>query len=503
LAGAGVVKRGIQRNRVGLSLQNKKRSQLKKEANMVKAKVRGIYSTALTKLLLDNGFEIVAPSVALRERFRLDDNDAPAAIAIQDRYDRHGIRTSGTREATDKFKEILQTSLDDAIVRKWPVSVSGIYKGLLRGIDIPTRSVLIDIGEAVGRVPEEEKERIQTKEVIVQVKRRRIGTKEPSLTTQITIPGRYAVLVPKSKTGVSLKIHDTDARAKLYALGEKLSPPNWSIVWRTAAATQSQELLEEEVKTLTKESKEVFHKAEATEAPALLREDSYVMDVELPAMSKRRLDEIRAMLCPTLTGHHYYKVCSGRIAAALEMAENLLAAGKPHDEVEAAFKQQIAAEYPFAGATVDVEHVKASGLVFYLGKASIESLDDVCIRLQRVIAKEGVYDGLDAKKEAGDVAKTEIKLGEWHFQTRYYTKDGAYKGCYVNFNTPLELYPHAVRYIDLEVDICVLPDGTLKVLDEEKLKKAVTKGHISEKLAKTILQKVQEARNRIESGKDL
>jgi hypothetical protein len=469
----------------------------------VKAKVRGIYSTALTKLFLDNGFEIVAPSVALKERCRLNDSDARADIAIQDRYDHHGIRTSGTREATDKVIETLRTSLDDAIVRKWPISMDGIYKGLLRGIDISTRSVLIDIGEAVGRVSEGEREHIQTKDVIVQVKRQRIGAKEPALTTKITIPGKYAVLVPKGKTGVSLKIHDPSVRAKLYALGEELSLPNWSIIWRTTAATQSRELLEEEVKTLLKESEEVFHMAAVTEAPVMLREGSFVMDVEFPVISKRRLDEMRAALCPTLAGHHYYKACSGRVAAALEMAENLLTKGKPRDEVEAAFRQQIAAEYPFAGATIDIEHVKASGLVFYLGKASIESLDDVHIRLQRVITKNGVYDGLGTKKEAGDTAETEARFNDWHFHTRYYSKDGMYKGCYVNFNTPLELYPHAVRYVDLEVDICVLPDGTLKVIDEEKLEKAVSKGHISEKLARFIQQKVSEVKNRLVDCKRL
>lgn len=470
---------------------------------MVKAKIRGIYSTALTKLLLDNGFEIVTPSVALKERFLLNDNESLADITIQDRCDRHGIRTSGNREGTDKFKKVLQTSLDDAIVRRWPISVAGIYKGLLRGIDIPTRSVLVDIGEAVGRVSEEEKDRIQNKEVIVQVKRRRIGAKEPSLTTQITIPGRYAVLVPKSKTGVSLKIHDPGLRAKLYVLGEKLSLPNWSIIWRTAAVHQPQELLEKEIETLVKESVEVFHKAESTEAPTILWEGSYVMDVELPALSKSKLDEIRAALCPTLAGHHYYKVCGGRIAAALEMAENLLIEGKPKDEVEAVFRREIAAEYPFAGATIDVEHVKASGLVLCLGKASIESLDDVCIRLQRAIKANGVYDGLDAKKEAGDIAETEAKLDEWHFKTRYYSKDGLYKGCYVNFNTPVELYPDAIRYVDLEVDICVLSDGTLKVMDEEKLQRAVNKGHISEKLARMVQQKVLEVKNRLMDCKSL
>jgi Ribonuclease G/E len=453
----------------------------------------------LTKLLLDNGFEIVAPSVTLRERFRLTDNarDAPADITIQDRYDRHGIRTLGTREATDKFKKALQISLDDAIVRKWPVSVDGIYKGLLRGIDIPTRSVLIDIKEAVGRLSEEERERIQTNEAIVQVKHRRIGAKEPSLTTLITVPGKYAVLVPKSKTGVSLKIHQPSVRAKLYALGEELSPPNWSIIWRTAAATQSRKLLEEEVKTLNKESEEIFHKAEGTKAPVMLREGSFAMDVELPAISKRRLDEIRATLCPTLAGHHYYRVCGGRIAAALGMAENLLTERKPCDQVEASFRQEIAAEYPFAGATIDIEHVKASGLVFYLGKASIESLDNVHVRLKRAIMKNGVYDGLGTKKEAGDIAETEARLGEWHFQTKYFSKDGVYKGGYVNFNTPLELYPHAVRYVDLEVDICLLPNGTLKVIDEEKLEKAVSRGHILEKLARIVQRKVSEVKNQL------
>lgn len=470
---------------------------------MAKAKIRGIYSTALTKLLLDNGFGIVEPSVACRDRFGLEDNDAVPDITVEDRYDRHGIRTMGNREATDRLRDVLQSGLDDVIVRKWPISVDGIYKGLLRGVDIPTRSVLIDVGVAVGRVPEKEKSKITSKEVVVQVKRRRIGAKEPSLSTVIEVPGKYAVLTPEGKVGVSLKIHDPDTRAKLYELGKELSPAGWSIIWRTAAANQPLERLRGEVASLAKEAETVQNKAEQTEAPAMLWEGSYVMDVELPALSKKRLDEVRASACPTLPLHHYYKVCGGKIASALEMAEALLEKGKPKDEVEASFKQEIAAEFPFAGATVGIEHVKASGLVFYLGKASIESLDEDFICLRRVFAKDGVYDGLRVKKEAGDVAVTKAILGEWYFQTEYFSKDGQYKGCYVNLNTPMELYPHFIRYVDLEVDICILPDGTLKVLDEEKLEKMVSKGYVSEKLAQMALKKMQEVRKRLENGEKL
>lgn len=469
----------------------------------MKAKIRGIYSTALTKLLLDNGFGIVEPTVTLRERFKLTTGDEATDITIEDRYDRHGIRTSGNREATDKFKDVMQSNLDDAFVRKWPISVDGIYKGVLHGVDIPTRSILINIGEAVGRIPEEEKERITEKEVIVQVKRSRIGAREPSLTTKITIPGKYAILIPKGKVGVSLRIQDPETRARLSELGKKLSRSDWGIIWRTAAATQPLESLKEEVKSLVREAENVWQKAKQMEAPIMLREGSYVMDVELPALSKKKLDEIRAMMCPTLVGHHYYKVVGGRVATALQTAESLLEKGKPYEEVEAVFKQEIETEYPFAGATIGIEHVKPSGIVLYLGKATIESLDKTRICLRRVLAKNGVYDGLGVRKETGDVAITEAKPGEWYFQTKYYSKDGQYKGCYVNINAPIELYPHCIRYVDLEVDLCMLPDGTLKTLDEEKLERAVSKGFVSEKLASIVQQKIQKARKCLANCKDL
>jgi hypothetical protein len=49
----------------------------------LKAKVRGIYTTALTKLLLENNFQIVQPSQAIKARFGIPDNNEPPDIKLR------------------------------------------------------------------------------------------------------------------------------------------------------------------------------------------------------------------------------------------------------------------------------------------------------------------------------------------------------------------------------------------------------------------------------------
>jgi predicted RNA-binding protein associated with RNAse of E/G family len=57
--------------------------------------------------------------------------------------------------------------------------------------------------------------------------------------------------------------------------------------------------------------------------------------------------------------------------------------------------------------------------------------------------------------------------------------------------------------VDLEVDICMLPDGTLKTVDEEKLEKVVRQGFVSERLFRIVQRKMQEVRKRLMNCKDL
>ena len=457
----------------------------------MKAKVRGIYSTALTKLLLDNDFEIVQPSLTIRKRFGLPENPEPPDLNIKDRYDLQGVRVLGSPVAVGAFQSALHLVFEDVLTRKWQVSVDGIYKGNVVESDEDT--VCVDVGNGiVGRLPESEIVNVNGKHVTVQVERRRIGATQPVLTTKLKIVGNYAILAQKAKVGVSLKIKDLDKRRELYALGEKLALDGWGIIWRGSSADQPREALESEIASLFEKVKILNEKERGIETAALLIEGLTSIDVEFPSVSKRHLDELRASFAQTLDGHHFYKSCGGKISVALEMAEKLLEKGQSSSEVESSFKNQIISEFPEAGSLVDIEHVKLSGFVFHLGQAIIESLDNKMVQYSRIMRSNGIYDGLGVKKEAGDTAISETKKGEWCITTKYFSKDGEWKGTYINLNTPVEVYPKIIRYVDLEVDICIKPDGTIKVLDMEKLEKALEKGFVSQALLESVKENVKE-----------
>ncbi|MEM1536706.1 MAG: DUF402 domain-containing protein [Candidatus Bathyarchaeia archaeon] len=457
----------------------------------MKAKVRGIYATALTKLLLENGFEVVQPSQAIKSRFGIADNNEPPDMKIKDKHDLQGIVVLGKRETVEKFKAILHTAFDDVITREWSVSVDGIYKGCVIGENERNFYVKIE-DETVGTLPKNGAAVQSQNEVLVQVERKRIGRKTPVLTTQLKIVGDCAILVQNSRGGVSLKIRDIVKRAELYALGNKLAPEGWGIIWREPAVHKSREALENEVKMLVEKAKVLTDKASSATAPSLLVEGLCFMSVEFPSMSKRKLDTLRAMVTPTLDGHHFYKSCGGKVSAALEMAEKLLEKGENPDKVKRLFEEQVAAEFPTEGATVNVEHVKLSGAVFHLGRAVLEVLDNSGIRYCRTMKADGFYDGLDVVKEAGDRAVSQTKPGEWHITTNYYSRDGVWKGAYININTPVEVYPNALRYVDLEVDVCIRPDGETRVLDMEKLDEALERGLIGNRLYERIKAEVEE-----------
>lgn len=193
--------------------------------------------------------------------------------------------------------------------------------------------------------------------------------------------------------------------------------------------------------------------------------------VEFPALSKRKLDEIRAEVCETVPGHHYAKVYGPPLS---ELAEKAEATGRYDEFIEALNSVKPAGK-------VEMVHVKLGGEVLSLGIAEVLQ-KDWPIRLRRVAKTSGMYDGLNVEKEAGDEMLTEIDKGAFHYITTYISRGGEVKGYYANICTPVEVYGEKIRYVDLEVDVVTEATGLPRIVDEDLLERAFRESRIPETL---------------------
>jgi len=90
-------------------------------------------------------------------------------------------------------------------------------------------------------------------DIVVQVVKDPIGSKGARLTMQISIPSRYLVLLPQSRTiGVSARIEDEAERARLKALVAELATVGHGYIVRTNAEGQPSEALAEDVAYLSR-----------------------------------------------------------------------------------------------------------------------------------------------------------------------------------------------------------------------------------------------------------
>ncbi|MEP6632972.1 MAG: ribonuclease G [Luteimonas sp.] len=90
-------------------------------------------------------------------------------------------------------------------------------------------------------------------DIVVQVVKDPIGSKGARLTTQISIPSRYLVLLPQSRTvGVSARIEDETERARLKSLVSELANNGHGYIVRTNAESQPSEALAEDVAYLSR-----------------------------------------------------------------------------------------------------------------------------------------------------------------------------------------------------------------------------------------------------------
>ena len=113
-------------------------------------------------------------------------------------------------------------------------------------------------------------------EVLVQVIKEGIGTKGPTLSTYISIPGRDLVLMPAlGRVGVSRKIEDDQARRELRDIMLELNPPKGlGFIVRTAGQERTKKELSRDMAYLLRLWKVIVRRLRKTEGPGTIYEES-------------------------------------------------------------------------------------------------------------------------------------------------------------------------------------------------------------------------------------
>jgi ribonuclease E len=214
--------------------------------------------------------------------------------------------------------------VEDGILSELDIEIAGkeqtrgnIYKGTVVRVESGLQAAFIDYGgERMGFLQlgeihpsyfkaaeknSEGKGRLRIsdvlrrgQELLLQVVKEERGTKGAALTTFLSLPGRYMVLMPDSDTkGVSRKIEDESQRRKLKEAMASLNlPPDMGYIVRTAGIGQTTEELKRDFDYLVRLYQNIQKMGEESRAPALIYKESNLVIRSIRDYFSADMDEV-------------------------------------------------------------------------------------------------------------------------------------------------------------------------------------------------------------------
>jgi ribonuclease G len=188
--------------------------------------------------------------------------------------------------------------------------VGNIYLARVRDVLPGMQAAFVDIGleknaflyvdevvspEGLEDVPRREIQQLlkPDQQVMVQVLKDPMGTKGARVTTDVTLPGRFIVLMPYSDfVGISRKLPD-DERERLHAIVSGAAPAGVGLIVRTAASGASEKDLLSDLEFLQRLWKRVQHQATEALAPEVIYTE---MDLALRFVRDVFSDDFRRLL---------------------------------------------------------------------------------------------------------------------------------------------------------------------------------------------------------------
>lgn len=172
-----------------------------------------------------------------------------------------------------------------------------IYKGRIVNIVPGLEAAFVDIGykrNAYLPLKKDDMDKLVPGNfAIVQVIKEAIGKKGPKVTMDITIPGRYLVLMPYSNNiGISHRIESEDEKNRLKEKAKQIKPENLGIIIRTNAVDIGLEELRSDLKKLLDRWAEILNAYEMFTVPVPLYRDAGTLGNSLVDMVTSDIDEI-------------------------------------------------------------------------------------------------------------------------------------------------------------------------------------------------------------------
>ena len=202
------------------------------------------------------------------------------------------VREEETRVAVIEDKVVVEIYIERSLNQRL---VGNIYKGKVENVLPGMQAAFVDIGLeknaflfvedalAPGLSGHEAEPGVKRnivdvlkegQEVLVQIAKEPIGTKGARVTTHITLPGRYLVIMPTvDYIGISRRIEDEAERDRLRSVAEKVKPAGMGLIVRTIAEGLSEEDMQQDISLLTKLWKKIQNRAYNGPVPNLIHKD--------------------------------------------------------------------------------------------------------------------------------------------------------------------------------------------------------------------------------------
>ena len=457
---------------------------------MTTLRIRGLYGAALTSLFRQHhqDWEIVQPDDEVRAclpgDWRMDSPD----VAIDAHADAQGVRDtlrlSGSDDGIERVLGILQQHFTDVIIRRSGMQIGSMYLGLVGLVSRERRQSVVYLGgQLSGTLPIGPDDRGPEIGTRIPVRIEALGNgpdKRPQLSAVLSVPGRYAVLSMIPAVRISKQINSAAARERLQQLGQSLQTNGWGIIWRTAAQNAADGVLSEEIQELVQQAGDLRERLSGAKALGYLYGGDVSTQVEMPGDAKRLCDHLRAEFLPTLPGHHKYKAQGDVYGATVDALEKELPAEVLRNRTAplGVLASVNAMESPLRDTLrVRMRGLRESAATQYEGQRVAYDLDAGWVEVRQELRNKDSYPaGLRLDKRPGDYAITRFQEGSWHYVTRFYGRQGAWKADYAGIATPTAIFSDQLHLVDLGASVCHSPEQPAELIGIESLQEQQKQG---------------------------